>query len=154
MFRMCRITGKGSLSCVKLCSQIQRICVYLNFSIYHHEDLDTSFSLSFQDMVQPPILFGTWWSSQEQFGTKPPIFNIDCLFCILQRNRYRLSRQYVRDNGLGVDIPSNSPSHLHTTLHYFLVALAQMIRIDVLPQFVFVSRRLPFRVLRHVDDLG
>lgn len=42
-------------------------------------DLHASLSGSFDGLVKSPFLVEERWTSQEEFGGQPPIFNVDCL---------------------------------------------------------------------------
>lgn len=49
-------------------------------------DLDASLCPPLQDLIEPPFLVVVGWSTKEQLRTQPPVFDVDGLFCFLQRD--------------------------------------------------------------------
>ncbi len=68
MFRMCTVArnGRGDLF------------------VDNDVDLDPRLGPPLKDLIQSPFLIEIWGSSQEEFWTQPPVFDVDDLFCLLQ----------------------------------------------------------------------
>lgn len=58
-----------------------------DFAVYDDIDLDAGFSTAFEDLVEPPFLVIGGRTTQEEFGRKPPIGNVDGLFCLFESYR-------------------------------------------------------------------
>ena len=74
-----------------------------DFAVYDDVDLDAGFSATFEDLVEPPFLVKGGWTTQEEFGRKPPIGNVDGLFGLFEGYRNSLSclLAEVDENGPG-----------------------------------------------------
>lgn len=61
----------------------------LHFLVHYHIDFDTGLSPPLQDLIESPFLVVVRRSPQEEFRTQPPIFDVNGLLCLLERDRYR-----------------------------------------------------------------
>lgn len=63
-----------------------------DFAVYNDIDLDAGFSTTFENLVKSPFLVIGGRTTQEEFGGKPPVGNVDGLFCLFESYRDSLAR--------------------------------------------------------------